>query len=106
MSLESSRVEEILQPNRGETEASSVSPPMTGLLARLPHGRRALGIIVNFAFGQGTLQCVQILSGLLLVSWLSVDAWAQFGLASGLQVTMGTLMDLGISGTIIPLVGD
>jgi O-antigen/teichoic acid export membrane protein len=78
---------------------------MTGVFARLPGGRRALGIIGNFAFGQGTLQCIQIVAGLLLVRWLSVDAWAQFGLASGLQITMGTLMDLGISGTIIPLVG-
>lgn len=105
MSLESSRVEEILQPNQVEAEAS-VSPPVSGLFAQLPRGRRAFGIMVNFSFGQGALQCLQILAGLLLVRWLSVEAWAQFGLASGLQITMGTLMDLGISGTIIPLVGD
>jgi O-antigen/teichoic acid export membrane protein len=69
-------------------------------------GRRALAVIASFLLGQGPLQIVQVLSGFLLVRWLTVEQWAQFGLASGLQTTMGTLMDLGIASTIIPLLGD
>jgi len=69
-------------------------------------GRRAVRLLSSFFLGQGALQGVQILAGLLLLRWLSVESWAQYGLASGFQLTMSTLMDLGISSTIIPLVGE
>jgi O-antigen/teichoic acid export membrane protein len=79
--------------------------PVVAPEGRSAQGRRATAIVLSFLLGQGPLQLVQILSGFLLVRWLSVEAWAQYGLASGLQLTMGILMDLGIAGTIIPLVG-
>jgi O-antigen/teichoic acid export membrane protein len=78
-------------------------------VARRPHlarARRAIAIISGFFFGQGALQGVQLLTTLFLVRKLSVEAYAQFGLAFGFQATVGALMDLGISITIIPLVGD
>ena len=74
--------------------------------ASLARGRRAIQIVVSFFLGQGALQGIQLLTGLLLIRWLSIEGWAQFGLASGFQITVNTLMDLGISGTIIPLVGE
>jgi O-antigen/teichoic acid export membrane protein len=74
--------------------------------ARFARGRRAFGLVSGFVLGQGALQGIQILSGFFLIRWLSVEAWAQYGLALGLQLTMTSLMDLGISSTIIPLVGD
>jgi hypothetical protein len=37
---------------------------------------------------------------------MSIEAYAQFGLAVGFQQTIGLLMDLGFTSTIIPLVGD
>lgn len=77
--------------------------------SRRPHlarARRALGIIGSFFVGQGALQGVQLLITLFLVRRLSVEAYAQFGLAFGFQVTAGALMDLGISAAIIPLVGE
>ena len=87
----------------GRVDAPLPPAVSTGHGAR---GRRAILIVVSFLLGQAPLQLVQILSGFLLVRWLSVEAYAQYGLASGLQLTIGTLMDLGIAGTIIPLVGD
>lgn len=72
----------------------------------LVRGRQGLGIVASFFLGQGALQGLQILIGLFLVRKLSVEAYAQFGLAYGFQITMGTLMDLGFTSTIIPLVGE
>jgi len=83
--------------------------PIPSLIRRdgkFARGRRAARLVSTFFLGQGALQGIQILAGLLLVRWLSVEAWAQYGLASGLQIAMTTLMDLGISSTIIPLVGE
>jgi len=37
---------------------------------------------------------------------LSVEAYAQFGLATGFQTVFSVLMDLGFASTIVPLVGD
>jgi O-antigen/teichoic acid export membrane protein len=66
----------------------------------------AAKIVVHFFLGQGALQAVNILLGLFLVRILSVEAYAQFGLAYGFQMTVMNLMDLGFASTIIPLVGD
>ena len=72
----------------------------------LARGRRAIGIVASFFLGQGALQGLQILVGLFLVRKLSVEAYAQFGLAYGFQMTMGILMDFGFTSTIVPLVGE
>lgn len=74
--------------------------------ALLLNSRRISGILSRFFMGQGALQGINILSGLYLVRTLSVEAYAQFGLASGFQQLAGLLMDLGFASTIIPLVGD
>jgi hypothetical protein len=37
---------------------------------------------------------------------LSIEAYAQYGLAFGFQSTVSTLMDLGFASTIVPLVGE
>jgi O-antigen/teichoic acid export membrane protein len=73
---------------------------------RLVRGKLALRIVSTFFLGQGALQGLQLISALFLIRALSVDSYAQFGLALGFQATVGTLMDLGFSSTIIPLVGD
>jgi O-antigen/teichoic acid export membrane protein len=89
-----------------DSEFSRILEPTVTKNTLLYRGSRAVRIISSFFLGQGALQGVQVLIGLLLVRCLSVEAWAQFGLTSGFQLTMNTLMDLGISTTIIPLVGD
>lgn len=73
---------------------------------RLGSVRRAIGVVVSFFLGQGAMQGVQIIAALFLVRALSVEAYAQYSLAYGFQVAMGSLMDLGITSTIIPLVGE
>lgn len=74
--------------------------------ARRSRGSRILGIVSGFVFGQGMSQGISMLAGLLLVRRLSVEAYAQFGLASGFQTVFSVLMDLGFASTIVPLVGD
>lgn len=81
-------------------------PAKSAMSPRLARGRRVVGVLASFFLGQGALQGIQIVIGLFLVRKLSVEAYAQFGLAYGFQITMGTLMDLGFTSTIIPLVGE
>jgi O-antigen/teichoic acid export membrane protein len=71
-----------------------------------PRRRRILQILTGFLFGQGAAQAVSVLAGLFLVRRLSVEAYAQFGLATGFQTVFSVLMDLGFASTIVPLVGD
>jgi O-antigen/teichoic acid export membrane protein len=68
-------------------------------------GRRILGVVTSFLIGQGAAQGLGVLAGLFLVRHLSIQAYAQLGLALGFQTFFLTLMDLGFSGTIVPLVG-
>jgi O-antigen/teichoic acid export membrane protein len=68
--------------------------------------RRIFGTVVSYFLGQGALQAVNLLLGLFLVRMLSVEAYAQFGLAFGFQSTASNLMDLGFASTVIPLVGN
>jgi len=72
----------------------------------LPRGRRALAILGNFALGQGLTQIVNLIVGLFLVHKLSLEAYAQFGVATAFQTVFTVLMDLGFAGTIVPLVGE
>ncbi len=62
--------------------------------------------ILTFFAGQGAVQLLSVIFGLTLVRLLKVEAYAQFSLALGFQTTVGTLMDLGYAGTIVPLVGE
>jgi len=44
--------------------------------------------------------------GFLLIRWMSVEAYAQYGVAFGFQSTLGILVDLGFGGCIVALVGN
>jgi O-antigen/teichoic acid export membrane protein len=93
--------------NSKNTEILGSKPPITSL--RIPAGgrlRRILSLLSGFMVGQGALQGVNITIGLFLMRALSVEHYAQFGLALGFQATASTLMDLGYASTIIPLVGE
>lgn len=95
--LENSETPEILR-----------SKALVTSLRTLAGGRlhRALRLLGGFMFGQGALQGVNIFVGLFLMRALTVENYAQFGLAFGFQATAATLMDLGYASTIIPLVGE
>lgn len=67
---------------------------------------RAFRLLSSFFLGQGAVQSVSVLANLYLVRKLSVDSYAQFGLAFAFQTTVAALMDFGLASTIIPLVGE
>jgi len=81
-------------------------PANEGNLLNSPRFRRAARAIAAFFLGQGAIQLIGILVGLYLIRHLDIQAYAQFGLAFAFQGTAGTLMDLGYTSTIIPLVGE
>ena len=73
-------------------------PPRDRLLAL---GGRSL----RFSVWQILAQSVQLTTGFLLIRWLSYDAYAQYGLTIGFQTTLAILVDLGLTGAILALVG-
>jgi O-antigen/teichoic acid export membrane protein len=77
-------------------------------LSNIPtsRGRRILTVVSHFLFGQGAVQGLALITNLVLVRALSVESYAQFGLAFGFQNTFSALMDMGFSATIVPLVAD
>jgi O-antigen/teichoic acid export membrane protein len=93
-------------PENNES-AQDAAPPGPGPfgIARL-RWQRIIAATTSFLLGQGTLQGINILVGLFLVRSLSIEHYAQFGLAFGFQATATMLMDLGYASTIIPLVGN
>lgn len=68
--------------------------------------RKNLVLIATFFLGQGAVQLLGVIFGLVVVRLLTVESYAQFSLALGFQTTLGSLMDLGYAGTIVPLVGE
>lgn len=68
--------------------------------------RRWKGPLLGFAVGQPALQIVNLLTGLLLLRWMSVEHYAQFGVAFAFQSTVAMLADLGFSSSILALAGD
>jgi O-antigen/teichoic acid export membrane protein len=72
---------------------------------RSENSRRRIRIILVYLAGQGLVQLTNLLTGFLLLRWLTVDNYAQFIVAFTFQLTLGFLTDLGFSGTIIALVG-
>lgn len=89
-----------------ESDASSLHPGPALLRAAWVIRRgRIVGVVTSFVVGQGTAQALTLLAGLFLVRHLSIQSYAQLGLAIGFQTMFSTLMDLGFAGTIVPLVG-
>ena len=56
-----------------------------------------------FFVGQGSVQLLNLLTGFLLLRWLSVSEYAWFSLVNGFQSTVALLVDLGLSGSIVAL---
>jgi O-antigen/teichoic acid export membrane protein len=97
-----------MTPEDGLEEANASSfQPGPALLrgAWGVRGRRVVGVVTSFVIGQGASQGLTVLAGLFLVRHLSIQSYAQLGLALGFQTMFSTLMDLGFAGTIVPMVG-
>lgn len=62
-------------------------------------------ILLTFFAGQGCAQMLNLLSGFMVLRWLDVASYGQYGLTFGFQSTVNMLIDLGFSSTIVALVG-
>jgi O-antigen/teichoic acid export membrane protein len=89
-----------------DADVQSPDPGANSWRQRVARWRRILKVVTSFFAGQGALQAANVLLALFLVHMLSIEAYAQFGLAFGFQSMASNLMDLGFASTIIPLVGD
>jgi O-antigen/teichoic acid export membrane protein len=61
--------------------------------------------IGSFVVGQGAVQALNLCTGFLIIRWLSVEAYAQYSVSFAFQNTVGMLVDLGVSGSIVAMVG-
>lgn len=62
--------------------------------------------LLGFIVGQPVLQLTNLLTGFLLLRWMTVEHYAQLGVAFAFQSTVGMLADLGFSSAIISLAGE
>jgi O-antigen/teichoic acid export membrane protein len=62
--------------------------------------------LVGFLIGQPALQLVNLVIGFLLLRWLSVEHYAQFGVAFAFQSTVTMLADLGFASSVLALAGE
>jgi O-antigen/teichoic acid export membrane protein len=67
--------------------------------------KSALRLVTTFLAGHGALQGLNIITGLFLIRALSIEAYAQYSLAMAFQITAVSLTNLGLTDSIIPLVG-
>jgi O-antigen/teichoic acid export membrane protein len=93
-----------IAPHDPEEFTSELAPDQ--LLSATGRGRRIVGVVTKFLLGQGAVQGFNVLAGFFLVRRLSIEAYAEFGLATAFQGVFSILMDLGFATTIVPLVGE
>lgn len=63
------------------------------------------GLLTTFFIGQGASQVIRLLSGFLIIRWLTKEDYATFTLVLAIQGTMATLVELGFSGGLLALIG-
>ena len=74
--------------------------------SRLAGGVRRVRLVGGLLSAQTLAQVLMLVSGFLLLRWLSVEEYAQYTIAFGFIATIGALIDLGFAGAVMPLVGD
>tara|TARA_R110000850_G_scaffold125699_8_gene244234 strand:+ start:2276 stop:3586 length:1311 start_codon:yes stop_codon:yes gene_type:complete len=62
--------------------------------------------LLEFLSGQSGLQVINMATGFFLLRWMSVEHYAQFGVAFAFQATLTMLSDLGFSSAILALAGE
>ena len=67
--------------------------------------RQISGTLGTFLMGQGLVQVLTLATGLLLVRWMAVEEFAMYRSAFAFQFIMGALVDLGLSGSIVAMIG-
>jgi len=61
---------------------------------------------LGFAVGQPAVQLINLVTGFLLLRWMSIEHYAQFGVAFAFQSAVGMLADLGFSSSVLALAGE
>ena len=79
---------------------------MSSLSQQISSHRSKLETIRQFMLSQGISVAGNLLYGLLCVRLLATDDYAKFVVLFGVQGTLVILMDVGISGSLIPLIGE
>lgn len=69
-------------------------------------GLRVARLVGRLLAAQTLATLLTLLSGFLLLRWLSVEDYAQYTIAFGFIATLSGLVDLGVAGAVMPLVGD
>jgi len=62
-------------------------------------------LLATFAGGHGALQALNVITGIYLLRALSLEGYAQYSLAFAFQMTAIALTNLGLTDSIVPLVG-
>lgn len=74
-------------------------------IARSPQYQSWFKLGIAFLTGQGILQALQLITGILIVRTMPVEQYAQYTLAFAMQSTALMLVEGGFAGSIIGLVG-
>ncbi|NVJ86003.1 MAG: oligosaccharide flippase family protein [Algoriphagus sp.] len=73
------------------------------LLSKL---RRNVKLLTSFATGQLASQFLQVLTGFLVIRWMTKEDFGQFTLAFAVQNTFGMLVEMGLSSAFLAFIGD
>lgn len=61
--------------------------------------------LAHFFVGQTLIQMLGVLTGFIMIRWMSVTDYAQYTLANGFQASVAILVELNLGASIIALVG-
>ncbi|MEM8867179.1 MAG: hypothetical protein AAGC73_02820 [Verrucomicrobiota bacterium] len=64
-----------------------------------------LKLIATYFFGQGATQVIQLTTGFIIINFLTKEEYATFTLVLALQSMANVLVELGITRTLVPLIG-
>lgn len=67
--------------------------------------KRWRSLIVVFFAGQLSVQLLALVTGLLVLRWMSEDEYAKTGVVLGFQATLAAFVDLGVGGSLVSLIG-
>lgn len=93
----------ITVPETGDPLPGAQSTSPTQPSAARSRVERWLNQLARFVVGQGSLQAVNLVTGFLLIRWLSVENYAVYSLTTGFQGTIGVLAELGLGGSMVAL---
>jgi O-antigen/teichoic acid export membrane protein len=91
-----------LEPSLSEIPPFEASESPETKRARVGRWAR---LLATFFTGQTLVQGLNLVTGFLLLRWMSVEAYAQYSVANSFQSTASVLVDMGMAGSVVALVG-